>query len=164
MANKNGHGGKREGAGRPKGSLNETNALLRETKKAFQERVASIADQLFQAQSMLALGERNLYIVRKDKDGKQMKAEMVDDPNVVLKYLQGDYDDSDDYYYIATKSPDNQAATSLLDRAYGKARQEMDITSGGESLATETVDRATHDEFLAFMKSKYGRPQAKADK
>src|ERR1043165_6533784 len=49
----------------------------------------------------------------------------------IQAYLDDDVD-QDDYYYITTHTPDNKAIDSLMDRAFGKARQTIGLDGGGE--------------------------------
>jgi hypothetical protein len=40
----------------------------------------------------------------------------------------------DTYYFLTTKVPDSRTISDMLDRAMGKAPQEIDITTDGESI------------------------------
>lgn len=138
-------GGARPGAGRPKGSMNESSKMRMEVKAALQERIAKHADQLFNAQYNLAVGEQ--YLMWKHKTGSGTKertiVEVVDDPEVIKAYLDETLDIGDDeYYYISTKPANGMAIDSMLDRSFGKADGKLDLTSNGETLGGISPEQA----------------------
>jgi hypothetical protein len=121
-----------------------------------------LTDKLLNSQLALAEGEMNLYV--KTKRGNKTITTMIDDPQVVIDYLDGNLTDSDnEYYYLATKSPDGKALDSLLDRTYGKAKQSMDITTDDEPINTLPVSPEILANFKEFMlestKSKKSKDQ-----
>jgi hypothetical protein len=115
-------GGKRPGAGRPKGSLDTRTLEKKEAEKLFTDRVIKSVDKLFNAQISIAEGCSYLYRVDKVGKGSKEREEhvLVTDTDEIKQYLDGDTD-TDAYYYITTKTPDNKAIDSLMDRAFGKA-------------------------------------------
>lgn len=137
-------GGRREGAGRPKGALGKRTLGALQAKQRYIERVNKSVDKLFDAQLDLALGEKILMVKRteRNEDGKILRTyhEAVTDPELISKYLDNevgdehsDYheiNDDESFYYMTTKSANNQAITAMLDRAYGKAPERIDITGG----------------------------------
>lgn len=132
-------GGAREGAGRPKGSMNEESKRRAEIKRALQERISKHADRLFAAQMSIAEGVTMLFKVEKDEKGNNKKPELVTDQNTIQRFIDecGGYDgqmDGDTYYFLTTKVPDNKAIDSMLDRAFGKADSKLDLTSGGDPI------------------------------
>lgn len=111
-------------------------------KKAFDQRVMTIANPLFNAQASLALGASFLYRIDKYEIKKaggvieyaKKPAVIVTDPNEIKDYIDhiaqgGGYDEDDEceYYYIHTVKPDNQALDSMLNRTFGRAKESMDI-------------------------------------
>jgi hypothetical protein len=114
-------GGVRPGAGRPKGSLDKKTIEKKEAEKLFTERVIKNVDKLFNAQISLAEGCSYLYRVDQVGESKKQREEhvLVTDPEEIKRYLDGETDG--EYYYITTKTPDNKAIDSLMDRAFGKA-------------------------------------------
>lgn len=145
------HGGARDGAGRPKGSMNEDSKVRMEAKKRFLERVAKVSDRLFNAQFDLAIGEKYLMVKRTEGEGKNRKTytEIVDDPDTIVAYLNGDLNNhgEDEYYFMTTKPADNRALDSLLNRAFGKPDEKLEITDpegkglfGGAGLTIKVVD------------------------
>jgi hypothetical protein len=115
-------GGKREGAGRPEGSLNKKTLEKKEAEKQFINRVIQNVDKLFNAQISIAEGCSYLYRIEETGTGKNKtrKHVLVTSPDEIKAYLDDELD-KDDYYYITTKTPDNKAIDSLMDRAFGKA-------------------------------------------
>lgn len=119
-------GGRREGAGRPKGSLNKDTLEKKKVEEAFTRRVLNAADRLFNSQLALAEGTTYLYKIVETGSGKDKKREhvLVTDPDEIKQVLdeaEGTGIVDDTYYYMTTKAPDNKAIDSLLDRAFGKA-------------------------------------------
>lgn len=135
-------GGKREGAGRKKGSKNKATLEKKVAEKNMQRRIIRNTDVLLNAQINLARGESSLYRIFYTGKGKDRKKniEIVTDQETIAAFLAEELDDTDDeYYYIATKSADSRSIDSLLDRAYGKARQSIDMTSDGEKIQPTTI-------------------------
>ncbi|MEW6126739.1 MAG: hypothetical protein AB1757_06850 [Acidobacteriota bacterium] len=114
-------GGKRKGAGRKKGSLNKTTLEKKAAEDQFINRVIQNVDKLFNAQISIAEGCSYLYRVDQIGEGSKKREEhvLVTDPEEIKAYLDGNTEDT--YYYITTKTPDNKAIDSLMDRAFGKA-------------------------------------------
>lgn len=143
-------GGARPGAGRPKGSLDPDTKLRHQAEAEYKRRVAGMTDKLLNSQLSLALGEVNLY--KKTVRGNKTITSMVDDPETVKSYLSGDLEDGDnEYFYLATKSPDNKALDSVLDRTYGKAKQSVDVTTDDEPINVQPVSQVVLDKFQEFM-------------
>jgi hypothetical protein len=136
------NGGARPGAGRPKGKLNKLNEQRQKAKKRFIERVNKMVDELFNAQASIAKGVSYLYRVDKDDKGKDMEAVLVTDPGEIKSYIDG-AGDEDSYYYITTERPDNRALDSMLNRAFGKPEEHIDLTSLGERLVEAPKIRST---------------------
>lgn len=133
------NGGKRANSGRKKGGKNPSTiqaekelALgLKENKevtKQFKERIASNIHNIFNAQYANAVGTFHMF--RKeyplDKDGEpnfklQPQHILVTDPEEIKDYLDGKK--SEEFYYVNTAKPDNNAADSLLNRLMGRAAQ-----------------------------------------
>lgn len=129
-------GGRRPGSGRPTGSLNKTTLEKKKVEEAFTQRVLTAVDRLFNAQLALAEGITQVYRIDEVGSGKEKRREhvLVTDPEEIKQFLDehegmdGTVDDT--YYYLTTKAPDNKAIDSLLDRAFGKARQNIGFDGG----------------------------------
>ena len=130
-------GGARAGSGRPPVAMTPAGKERAAVKKAFEDRVAHNADELFNAQFNLAKGEQ--YLMHKYEVGhgskRRTEVEVVTNPETIKSYLDGTLDeekDSDEFYYLSTKPANGMAIDSLLDRAFGKAPQKMAIEHSGE--------------------------------
>lgn len=135
-----GRGGARPGAGRKKGKLEPQTIERHKVLEAFRIRVAKNADRLFDAQMSIAMGVSYLYRIKKDEKGNSKKPELITDPMVISAYLDGDYEDcQDEYYYISTERPNNQAIDSMLDRTFGKPDSKVDVTSGGKTILQPAI-------------------------
>ncbi len=145
---KNGHGGARPGSGRPKGKPNGATLERLEAKKALQDRIAKNVDQLFHAQMSVAVGSVMLFRVDKTEKGADLPAVQVTDAEEIKQYIDGELD-TDSYYFITTRTPNNQAIDSLLDRTFGKAEQHMDLTTDGDKI-TQEPDKL--NEILSILK------------
>lgn len=131
------NGGVRPGAGRPKGSVAKSTRTALEAKNRFIERVHKNVDTLFDAQLALAKGEQYLFVKYHVGEGKNQKTivDVVEDRETIADYLQDDgytlnHNEDDAYYYISTKPANNQAIDSLLNRAFGKAPEKIEIEGG----------------------------------
>jgi hypothetical protein len=131
------NGGARPGAGRPKGSMNAKTKEKMAVKKEFEDRVAHHAHELFNAQVTLAKGTQFLIKRIRIKTAKGFRwtpYERVTDPEEMVAYLDGKYKNTDAVYYLLTaEKPDAKAIDSLLDRAFGKAPQNLNIKDDREN-------------------------------
>jgi len=106
------------------------------------------ADVLFAAQLTLARGQTFLYKIEKYYEGRgdnrvlrRKEPKLVTEQWEIEAYLQGvieggELDDPEaTYYFITTRSPDNRAIDSLLDRALGKSVQVLELPPDAESAA-----------------------------
>ena len=123
-------GGKREGAGRPKGSLSKTTLVQ---KKAFED----LKNTILRAQSSLLRAQmgaaKGTHIILKMRKGS--KPEMVTKKEEAIDFMSkqenGVYIDDDNTMYVLTlEKPDTKAIDSLLDRVHGKARQNIGLDGG----------------------------------
>lgn len=129
------NGGARSGAGREPGKPNSNTVEIRAAKKKFQERVAQMADRLLNSQANKALGETMLFVTYDVGTGKDKRrvTERIEDEETIIRYLDGELDgtnDNNEYYFITTKPASTQAADSLLNRAFGKATEKIEIEGG----------------------------------
>lgn len=154
------HGGARENAGRPKGSKNKATLEQQKVKEAFNQRVMLHADRLFNAQMNLAVGEQVLMVKVTERNSKgnviRTYHEQVTDVELIKQYL--DYeegindtespDDENNFYYLTTKSANNQAIDSLLNRALGKAPDKIEVEGGffNQPELTIKVVGSNHDD------------------
>ena len=148
-------GGARPGAGMKKGTITKPKQEKLAVMKGFRERVQKHADHLFNAQYDLAVGEKYLMVRRRIGSGDKVKykTEVVTDVEVIKEYIDNPEilnKSGDDYYYITTRAPSNQALDSLLDRGLGKPTEKIEIEGGffkADKLIIEvTDDRAIEPE------------------
>ena len=133
----NGHGGARDGAGRPRHSKNPATITREEALRQFRESVAKVSGQLFLTQLTMARGEQFLFHVKWTGKGAKRRKEVdvVQDIELIKLYLLDELkDDEDNYYFISTKAANNQALDSLLNRTFGTAQQSIDLTSDSKPL------------------------------
>ena len=143
------NGGKRKNAGRPKGGKNKKSLEQKAVSDAFSQRVMIAADSLFHAQLTLALGSVRVFRVDEVGKGKDIKRvhTLVEDVDKLKKVLDetdgsGGATIEDDYYFVQQIPPDNKAIDSMLNRALGKPKESMDLTTGGKEIKTVTFQIA----------------------
>lgn len=125
------HGGARKGGGGIKGRKTQKVLDRMKAKQLILERITRNADKLYEAQFRLATGVQILFVIRTDSKGKRMPAEQITDPEIIAAFLDGNLDDSEDeYYFIATQKPDNKAIKDMLDRAFGRPTEKIDMEVG----------------------------------
>ena len=128
-------GGARPGAGRKKGHKASHTLEALKAREYVIERIKNALQPIMDAQIALARGCSYLYRIDTDEDGKKQKPVLVTDPEEIAAYLDGEYDgDDESYYYITTEKPENPAIKDMLDRAFGRAKESVDVTSGGKKL------------------------------
>jgi len=121
-------GGPRPGSGRKKGALTIATLEKLAVKSAMQQRIMRSVAPIVNAQLNLARGVSFLYVIRTDKKGNRSKPELVEDQTTIEAYLAGELENSnEEYYYISTKEPNNEAIKNLLDRAFDKPSEPKDI-------------------------------------
>ena len=112
--------------------------LERDVQDEIQARVARNATKLMNAQMNIAEGCTFLYVKRKNKKGEFGQAELIEEQETIRAFVDGELSGGDDYYYISTQRPENNAINSLFDRAFGKPVQKTELTgAGGEAIKTD---------------------------
>lgn len=146
-------GGAREGAGRPQGALSPTNLELKMARDHMQKMIASKTNTLLTAQLRMALGSSSLWmrwqeevrigqLKRGNADSGNEKVEKVwrskkvtEDADYMI-YLSLDHspdgrakdkDNGVEYYYMVESKGDHQAIVNLLDRAFGKPKESLEL-------------------------------------
>ncbi len=127
------NGGKRPGAGRKRGSKSQKTIEKERVLAALRNRIMANADRILNAQLSIAQGQQFLYriVTTKDEKGRSMrgKPELITSEIIIEAYLNGDYEgDPDEYYFITTKEPSNQAIDSMFNRAFGKPTESHELT------------------------------------
>ena len=122
------HGGARKGSGGVKGKKTQKVLDRMKEKQRILDRITRNADKLYEAQFRLATGVQILFVIKTDRKGNRLPAEQVTDPETIAAFLDGELDSVDDeYYFIATQKPDNKAIKDMLDRAFGKPVDHVDL-------------------------------------
>jgi hypothetical protein len=143
---KGGAGGWQGAGGRPKGSENEKTKELKAIKAGMQMRIAGKVNQLLTAQFRMAVGTGRLYVRHVEKvqrgRGKNKwmderidvrKVEHDDDFIAYLNLSHDEYgratdpDTGDQYYYMPAKEGNPIALANMLDRAFGKPKESMEV-------------------------------------
>jgi hypothetical protein len=129
------HGGKRPGAGKPKGKLNAKTLEKMAIQREFNQRVMTQADALFNAQLAIAVGSVQVFRVDEVEDGKGKTKRvhtLVTDVNEIKSVLDehegGAGYVGEDYYFVSNVSPQNAAIESMLNRALGKPVDKTEVT------------------------------------
>lgn len=127
------------GGGMPKGHVSERTKLIRDKKLLMQERITENVDKLLNAQLNLALGQTMLFVKITERDGKgnakRSYHERVESEETIKQYLDDPnyLNDDEHYYYITTRPGNNQAITNLLDRAFGKPKENIEVGEDPEA-------------------------------
>lgn len=151
-----GRGGKRAGAGKPKGSKHKSTLERERVQAAFNQRIMAKADALFNAQLMIALGSMKVFRIDKEGEGSKQKEVhvhvtdadeikvLLDEHNGMSGVVEGVY------YYFADVLPDNKAIEAMLNRSLGKPTEKHEH-SGADGKSLEIIvrhvkqDAANHD-------------------
>lgn len=144
-------GGKRPGAGRPKGKPTKQTLEKQKVLEAFNQRVMAKADVLFNAQLILAVGSMKVFRIDEieGENGKSRKEHVhVTDPDEI-KALLDEHDGMNGtvdgvYYYFTDVSPDNKSIEAMMNRAFGKPKEQIEHSGPeGSSLLQPVADALT---------------------
>ena len=140
-------GGKRKNAGRKFGAQSKKTLEQKAVSDAFNQRVMISADRLFNAQLTLAVGSIKVFRVDEIEDGEKTKRvhTLVTDADEIKQVLDettgiGQTTIDDSFYIVSEVLPDNKAIDSMLNRAFGKPKDSLDVTSNGKSIAPKTIE------------------------
>lgn len=140
-------GGKQENAGRPKGKKNASTIEREAILELIKNKTAERAMKLIERQTMLGYGSMKVFRIDtrtvgtgKDKKRIREKPVLVTDDDEIIAALDYQYahgespNDDDTYYFVTIKDPENKAIDSLLDRTFGKAKENIAVKHEGLSL------------------------------
>ena len=135
--------------GRPRGVENQKTKELKAIKSEMQNRIASKVNTLIAAQLRMAIGTHRLYMrelvnvgqlkrgkAAKGNELKTWKVSRVHDDADFMIYLSLDHDaqgnakDTDtgiEYFYQVTGEGNHAALANLLDRAFGKPKENVEL-------------------------------------
>lgn len=129
-----------------------------QTAAAARERILVAADKLINAQMIQAVGTHRMVVVTVDKDDKRHIETVRDEARMQNLLDEGKY--GEDYLILEGSKPDWKAAQSLLDRAFGKAAQQVSVThEAGFSLVALAKKRKA----LEPIKPIYSLPERVTD-
>lgn len=131
--------------GRPRGAKSKETVIKETAFEELQQRFLGAQDALINAQLSIARGQTFLYKIEKtwvsspkgDKEGywKNEKPNLVTTQWEIESYLEelaennGELSDDQDggatYYFLTTKEPNNEALKNILDRVYGKPKENV---------------------------------------
>ena len=137
-------GGYREGAGRPKGSENKDTKEKRIAQEQMINRIVKNIQSIINAQLSLAKGTSYVYRIDEIGEGKNKRREHVlvtdkEEIKSALDSLEHGQNGEDGYYYITTKAPDNRAIENLVDRAFGKPKETLEVDNPGQDNQIEKL-------------------------
>lgn len=159
MLNQNGHGGARNGAGRPAGLKNpqtlEREAVLRE----FRQRVLTQTDSLFNAQFTLAVGSIKVYRIDEEEGegGKKKRVHVLVTDAEEIKSVLDEHEGGsgvvgESFYFVSDVLPDNRAIDSLMNRAFGKPTETLKAEIETNDV-TKHSNQERADRILRLVKS-----------
>ena len=117
-----GHGGKRPGAGKPKGYKHQTTLEREEARKRLRERVIAEMEPLLSAQIANAKGISHFFL----RDPRTKQFMRIEDPAKIQAALNRGEQGS--FYWIFTKDPSIQAFTDLMNRTFDKPKEHVELT------------------------------------
>lgn len=143
------HGGVRPNGGRPKGSLNKKTVDIKIARDMMQQAIASKTQELIVTEFRLAMGGGRLMKRWKELQGElkrgknprgnevmRWRTERVTDEYDFEIYMSLEHDkngrakDKDEgveYFYFEGSNPNLMALTNLLDRAFGRPKESLEI-------------------------------------
>ena len=141
-----GAGGWQGAGGRPKGSENEKTKELKAIKAAMQMQIAGKVNELVTAQYRMAVGTGRLFVRTKEtvevgrgknkekRERIQVRQVLNDDEFMIYLSLTHDQygrakdkDNGDEYFYMVAKEGNPVALSNMLDRAFGKPKESMEL-------------------------------------
>ncbi len=135
-----GRGGYRPNSGRPKGAVDPTTAKKNKAEKQFKRWVYKDSRDFYLAQKKLALGVT--VVVKRELDAKTKKwgkYEIVTDPKEIVRFLNGKTKPNVEYFDVVTSKPDNAALQGLLDRAFGKAKESIEMDHTNDPITSVSI-------------------------
>lgn len=121
------NGGYRPGGGRPKGSISPQTKEKMDALKMYRERVSKIAGKLLEAQTVEALGFHKMVRIETKKNGKYKEICTVTNPEE-FDSLLADGVLGKDYILVAAASPNYKASESILNRAFGRPTETVEVS------------------------------------
>ena len=134
------NGGARKGAGKPKGP-NKKPIEVKIAEEIMRQSILVNLEPILNAQFSLAKGHQMLFRLdpeyKTDSKGKRYESGkkspvLVEDPEEIREFISqywqvGEGAIDDKYYFISAQKPENSAINSLIDRVFGKVRQNIGV-------------------------------------
>jgi len=109
-------------SGRPVGI--DTRKKIAQT-KAMNKRIVAMTDKLINAQAIIAVGTHKMVRMYKGEDGKTHVETIRDEVRMQNLIDSGEY--GKDYVIVIGTMPDWRAGNAMLDRAFGKAKETIEL-------------------------------------
>lgn len=122
--------------GRPIGRKNDATLEKERELSAVKQRIMKNAQKIIDSQLSLSRGLQFLYRIDTEiVKGKRIRSKpiLVVDSEEIANYLDGEFGDGESlndetaYYYITASVPNNMASDSMLNRAFGKPTENMEL-------------------------------------
>lgn len=111
-------------AGRPKGKLNRLTVLKEKARIGFETDIAKMARKLTSAQAIAAVGTHKMIRIFM-RDGVKATEIIRDEKRMEDLLINGVY--GKDYIIVEGRPGDYRAANALLDRTFGKAKENIKL-------------------------------------
>lgn len=133
-------GGKRPGAGMPKGKVTKKTLEKMKVMRKYEQKIMQHTDQIFREQKAMAFGSYEIFMVEHYKDeitGKVKKNHVhIVDPELIANILDDpDLKQGDNYVLVRTIQPDKFTLDSMLDRVFGKPKPSAEPEDGSKEQA-----------------------------
>ena len=114
--------------GRPLGVASAEKRLKAKSEKLMLNRLYRASKKILDAQIIVATGSHKIIQVYEDKNTGEKKVKTIRDEAHIQKLLdEGEY--GKDYMVVVGALPNGDVANKLLDRAFGKAKETLDINA-----------------------------------
>lgn len=178
-----GNGGAREGAGRKPGSENERTKEMKAIKQSMQMQIANRASELVAAQFRQALGSNKLFMrelvdvgqlkrgnAPKGNEKKSWRVTRVMDDAEFMIYLSLEHDEHGkakdtstgvEYFWMEGNGGNYLALANLLDRAFGRPKESMEIGEDPDAPLPKAGTGTTVElrkAFVALVKDRIKQP------
>lgn len=133
-------------AGRRKGSKNRRTIEVAVAEEQLRQSIMKNLTPIAVAAINATMGERFIYRIHTGAKGAQGQPQLVSDPHKIAQALEAIQNDNGcidrDYYYVQTKPSNTHALGILLDRAFGKAKENKADPSANDIMLGELLRRA----------------------
>lgn len=136
----------KRGVGRPAGvRMTQQNKLIMREKQAFNRIASRRAQKILNAQTVTALGTYHLIELFRDKNNVVVERHIVRDLKR-QEVLLNDFEHGVDYQILEGTPPDWRAGDAILNRAWGKPKESIEVDVAVFSLRALHVESLTEPE------------------